>query len=93
MAAAVSDNISLPMLVLSGPNENREVLEEYLSGLHGETYSETFEKMCHGWMGGRNPLRAQSDVDEYQRGYEILLEWFGKTVKNDQETSNGKRKR
>jgi hypothetical protein len=80
MVAGDADGVRVPMCVLSGPRENKKVLEAYLNGLGGDIYRETFERMYHGWMGGRNPLMAQADVEEFRRGFEVLLWWFGKTM-------------
>jgi hypothetical protein len=70
-------DISIPMCLLPSMNENVEDVQQYIANLKGPKRVETFKDMIHGWMTAKGDLEDPHKKEEFERGYRILLEFFG----------------
>jgi dienelactone hydrolase len=67
--------------VLASGGEEKEKVEAYKEGLekNGKGYLvERREEMVHGWMSARGDLGNEIVRREYGRGYQKLVDFFGK---------------
>ena len=70
-------DISIPMCLLPSMDEDTEAVKEYMSNLKGPKRVETFSDMVHGWMSAKGDLEDPKKKEDYEKGYRILLEFFG----------------
>lgn len=70
--------ITIPMCMLASKDEDGEAVKAFEGKLGGEKYVETFGDQVHGWMAARADLEDGRVRGEYERGYGVLLAWFGK---------------
>jgi len=72
--------ISIPFCMLASKDENKEHVKAFGEALEGEKVIHTFDDQIHGWMAARSNLDDDRVVEEYRRGYSVLLEFFGTNV-------------
>ncbi|KAL9581193.1 MAG: hypothetical protein Q9212_004039 [Teloschistes hypoglaucus] len=70
--------IKVPIVLLPSKDENAEDVENFRKNLSVEHRVETFWDQVHGWMAARGDLKDEKVKKEYERGYGILLDFFGK---------------
>ncbi|KAL8638247.1 MAG: hypothetical protein Q9228_004590 [Teloschistes exilis] len=70
--------IKVPIVILASKDENAEDVENFRKNLSVENRVETFWDQVHGWMAARGDLKDEKVKKEYERGYGILLDFFGK---------------
>jgi dienelactone hydrolase len=70
-------NISIPMCLLPSMDEDVDDVKQYMANLKGPKRVETFKDMVHGWMSAKGDLEDPKKKEEFERGYTILLEFFG----------------
>jgi len=78
---AEGERVSVPMCVLASGGEEEEKVKAYKEGLekNGKGYFvERREEMVHGWMSARGGLGDENVRREYERGYQKLVNFFGK---------------
>jgi len=73
-----ASSVRIPMCILASGDEDLVDIQKYGTCLKGEHRIETFENMVHGWMSARGDLEDEVKRDGYERGYQILLEFFAK---------------
>ncbi|KAI9770083.1 MAG: hypothetical protein M1840_003533 [Geoglossum simile] len=75
-----AEDISIPFLLLASKDEDAEDVQEFSKALKGKRVVETFADQIHGWMGGGADLEDQRCREEYERGYGMLVEFFGENL-------------
>jgi len=70
--------ITIPMCILASKDEPEEEIKTFEEALKVEKHVETFGDQIHGWMSARADLENEDVRKEYERGYRVLLGWFGK---------------
>jgi len=71
-------NIQIPLCMLASGDEPAEDVKKFEANLKGEKHVEIFGDQIHGWMAARANLEDKRVVEEYERGYKTVLEFFGK---------------
>jgi hypothetical protein len=64
--------------MLASGDEPVEDVEKFKENLKVVNHVETFGDMVHGWMTAKGDLGDERKKGEYERGYKVLLEFFGK---------------
>jgi dienelactone hydrolase len=72
--------ITIPMCVLASKEEDVGEVEAFEKALVVEKHVETFDTQIHGWMSARSDLADDAVKKEYERGYMIVLDFFGKYI-------------
>jgi dienelactone hydrolase len=72
--------ISVPFAVLPSKDEDPEVVKRFSEALKGKKVVETFGDQIHGWMGARGNLEDPRCREEYERGYKLLVDFFGENL-------------
>ncbi|KAF7197337.1 putative AIM2 family protein [Pseudocercospora fuligena] len=70
--------VTVPMLVLASKDEPKDKIKAFGEELKGEKKVETFESSIHGWMSARADLEKEESKKEYERGYQVALEFLKK---------------
>ncbi|KXT00853.1 hypothetical protein AC578_963 [Pseudocercospora eumusae] len=71
--------VTVPMLVLASKDEPKDKTQAFAEELKvAEKKVEIFESSIHGWMSGRADLEKEESKKEYERGYEVALEFLKK---------------
>ena len=73
---ADAEKVNIPMLVLPSQDEDQKTFEEYASKLKKDGKLEYFGNMPHGWMSARGDLNDSEAKKEYERGYQLAVEFF-----------------
>ncbi|KAH8804471.1 dienelactone hydrolase [Xylogone sp. PMI_703] len=80
LAREDAEAITIPHIILAAPSDNSTGgVDAYaeVSKLGGRKWVvETYEKMFHGWMGGRAKLGDEENAREYERGYRQIAGFF-----------------
>lgn len=50
----------------------------FVDNLQVEHHLELFPDMIHGWMSARGDLEDEKVRKEFQKGHQMVLDWFGK---------------
>lgn len=69
--------IEVPVCVLASKDEDAEAVKKFGEELKVESHVEIFADQVHGWMGARG-LENEKGTKEYERGYQIVLDFFHK---------------
>lgn len=72
--------VTIPMCFLASEEESTEDVEAFSKALTVDKHVETFPKQLHGWMSARGDLEDEECKKEYLRGYNTILDWFGKYI-------------
>lgn len=72
--------VTIPTCFLASKDESVEEVESYSKALTVEKHVETFQTQVHGWMSARGDLEDEECKKEYLRGYNTILDWFGKYI-------------
>lgn len=72
--------IKVPLVLLASKEEPADKVKEFEAALTnaGAKHVETFGDQIHGWMAARADLKDERVKEEYTRGYQTVLEFFGK---------------
>lgn len=70
--------ITIPICILASKDEPADAVKSFGENLKVEKHIETFSDQIHGWMAARSNLEDERNKAEYERGYKILLDFFGK---------------
>ncbi|KAI9778020.1 MAG: hypothetical protein M1839_008425 [Geoglossum umbratile] len=77
---ADAEAVQVPFAVLASRDEDAEVVRRFGEALKGRKIVETFADQVHGWMGARGDLGEERCKEEFERGYRILVEFFGENL-------------
>lgn len=73
-----ADTIRVPFLLLASGEDPVNDVKAFESNLKVENHVETFKDQVHGWMAARADLSDARKKAEYARGYQTVLDFFGK---------------
>lgn len=73
--------IQVPIIMLASMNEDKDDVKKFAANLNVENQVETFDDQIHGWMAARSDLSDPRVKEEYTRGYETVLKFFGENWK------------
>jgi dienelactone hydrolase len=68
--------IKIPMCMLASMEEEAETVKKFGENLTGPKVVERFDDQVHGWMAARGDLKDEKVKKEYQRGYQMLLDFY-----------------
>ncbi|KAJ2967648.1 hypothetical protein NQ176_g9558 [Zarea fungicola] len=71
-------SISVPYLLLASGEDPASDVAAFKEGLSVPHHVETFSDQVHGWMAARADLSDTRVREEYSRGYQTVLDFFGK---------------
>ena len=69
--------ITIPFATLASSGESAETVEVFDKALTTPKMTHIFGDQVHGWMSARADLKDAKVKKEYERGYQIALEFFG----------------
>jgi dienelactone hydrolase len=73
--------IKVPLCMLASKDEDAHAVTTFEENLSVEgKHVEIFKDQIHGWMAARADLSDDRVKAEYKRGYETVVEFFGKHV-------------
>ncbi|CAK4032396.1 AIM2 family [Lecanosticta acicola] len=72
----VAERVAKPILALCSKDEPESDYAHFKPYLKVDAKFVHFPKMIHGWMSARGDLYRPEVQRDYQRGYEIVAEWF-----------------
>ncbi|KAI1382978.1 Alpha/Beta hydrolase protein [Hypoxylon trugodes] len=76
---ADANGIKVPFILLASGDEPVEKIKEFDDRLKvPKKHVETFSDQVHGWMAARADLANPRVKEEYVRGYQAVLDFFGK---------------
>ncbi|TWU75215.1 hypothetical protein ED733_005210 [Metarhizium rileyi] len=75
---ADAQGIKVPMALLASGDEPAEDVKKFEETLTVPKHVEIFKDQIHGWMAARSDLSKDRVKEEYERGYKVLLSFFGK---------------
>lgn len=70
-------HIVIPMAMLASKDEPADAVEAFGKALTTPKHVETFSTQIHGWMSARAELSDPEVKKEYERGYQVAVNWFG----------------
>ena len=76
--AGDAEKVVIPMMMLASMDEPKEDVEKYDAALTVPKHVETFSDQLHGFMSARGDLNDSKCKAEYERGYQLALEFFHK---------------
>ena len=68
--------ITIPFATLASKGEDADTVQAFEKGLKGPKLTITFDSQVHGWMSARADLKDPEVKKEYERGYQIALDFF-----------------
>ena len=75
---ADAKGIKVPLCMLASGDEDATAVSEFGRTLSVENHVETFGDQIHGWMAARSDLSNEKVRKEYERGYQVLLDFYRK---------------
>lgn len=78
VSAADALPIKIPLCMLASGDEDAGEVQKFSDNMAGEKRIETFGDQIHGWMAARGDLEDEKVRGEYERGYGVLLDFYGK---------------
>lgn len=75
---ADAKGIKVPLCMLASGDEDANAVKEFGKALSVENHIETFSDQIHGWMAARGDLEKEEVKKEYERGYQVLLDFYHK---------------
>lgn len=78
-------SVSIPMCIIASGDEDPVDIQKYVRCLKGDKRVETFSDMSHGWMSAKGDLNDDRKRSEYERGYQILVEFFSQYLYGKEE--------
>lgn len=64
--------------MLASGDEDANAVAEFGKALSVDNHVETFGDQVHGWMAARGDLADEGVKREYERGYQVLLDFYHK---------------
>ncbi|KAK5117214.1 hypothetical protein LTR85_008982 [Meristemomyces frigidus] len=68
--------VSIPMGLLASKDEPADAVMAFYEALSTPKSVETFHTQVHGWMSARADLKIPEVKKEYERGYQVTLDFF-----------------
>ncbi|KAI1456329.1 Alpha/Beta hydrolase protein [Annulohypoxylon moriforme] len=75
---AEAGGIKVPFILIASGEEPVDTIKEFENKLKVPNHVETFDDQIHGFMAARADLSNQRVKEEYTRGYQTILDFFGK---------------
>jgi hypothetical protein len=73
--------IKIPLALLASKDEDADAVAEFEKALTVNNHVEIFKDQIHGWMAARSDLSDPRVKEEYIRGYQTILGFFGNNWK------------
>ena len=70
--------IHVPLCMLASGDEDAQAVKDFSATLTVDKHIETFGDQVHGWMAARGNLEDERVRKEYERGYQVLLDFYHK---------------
>ena len=70
--------ITVPIAMLASKDEPAKDVQAFEKALTVPHHVETFADQVHGWMAARGDLSNERVRKEYERGYQVLLDFYHK---------------
>ena len=70
--------IAVPICMLPSGDEDKDDVKKFTENLKVDHFVETFGDQLHGWMAARADFSNPRVKAEYERGYQLLLDFFHK---------------
>ena len=64
--------------MLASGDEDADAVKAFGNNLTADKHIETFGDQVHGWMAARADLEDEKVRKEYERGYQVLLDFYHK---------------
>ncbi|KAK5098704.1 hypothetical protein LTS08_006082 [Lithohypha guttulata] len=74
-------SVTIPTMILASKEEPKDAVEEYVANLVVSRHVETFGDQVHGFMGARADLADANVKKEYERGYQLVLQFLHEQTK------------
>jgi dienelactone hydrolase len=71
-------NITIPFAMLPSKDESKEDVEKWQQGIKTPNVVEWFPDQVHGFMAARGDLEDEKVKKEFERGYQLVLDFFHK---------------
>lgn len=75
---ADAKGIKIPLCMLASGDEDANAVKAFGENLTSGKHIETFGDQVHGWMAARGDLEDERVKKEYERGYQVLLDFYCK---------------
>lgn len=72
--------VTIPFCMLASKEEEASEVTAFDKALTVTKYVETYGTQIHGWMSARGDLADDEVKREYERGYNTVLDFFGKHI-------------
>ena len=72
----IAESVIVPILALNSKDEPETQYAHFKPHLKVEARFEHFPTMLHGWMSARGDLQKSEVLKAFQKGYDMLVEWF-----------------
>jgi len=72
--------ITIPMAMLASEGEPADAVKSFDEALQTPKHVETFGDQVHGWMSARADLNNEKVKKEYERGYQVALDFINKYI-------------
>jgi len=69
-------NITIPFAMLPSKDEPKDDIEKWQKAIKTKNIVEWFPTQVHGFMAARGDLKNEEVKKEYERGYNLLLNFF-----------------
>nr|POE77812.1 putative aim2 family protein [Quercus suber] len=70
--------VSIPFAMLASKDEPADAVKAFGEALTVPKHIETFESQVHGWMSTRADFEDPAVKSEYERGYQVAVDFFAK---------------
>jgi dienelactone hydrolase len=70
--------ITIPFAMLPSKDESKEDVEKWQQGIKTPNVVEWFPDQVHGFMAARGDLEDERVKKEFERGYQLVLDFFHK---------------
>ena len=68
--------VTIPLAMLASKDEPADTVKAFHEALSTPKLLETFHTQVHGWMSARADLEDPEVKKEYERGYQLALNFF-----------------
>ena len=71
-------SVTIPFATLASKEEPADAVKAFHEALRPPKVLHTFDTQVHGWMSARADLKDPEVKAEYERGYQITLDFFAR---------------
>ena len=75
-----ASNVTIPMMMIPSKDEDQEAVDSYEKNLKVPHQVEWFKDQVHGFMAARGDLEDEKVKAAYEKGYQLLLNFFHKQL-------------